>query len=401
MSQQSPMIATLGDHLKPRVSKGIPSENPAFDYLGLEHVESHKGRILGFGASEEYKSSSPLVEPGDVLYGRLRPYLNKVVLAPKKMYVSGEFIVFPPSETLQSRFLQYLLMSPDFLAFTALLDTGDRPRVSWDKIAKFEFLLPPLDEQRRIVETLDNHLSRLDKALAQTKQAQSKTESFIKSYLLSIIGGQSPLVESGGGWQKRSLGSLGKWRGGGTPSKSNPEFWVGGSVPWLTAKDMKVFRMNDTQDHITELGVAGSSASLLPKNAVVVVTRSGILAWKLPVAITEVPVTINQDLKALVCTPDVNPEWVAYSILGFEHRILEECRKAGTTVANLNFDDFLKFEIFIPSLEEQENLVSLIKGQLDYLDSIQVKVDDIARSIETIRRSLLKSAFSGELLKVG
>jgi type I restriction enzyme S subunit len=105
-------------------------------------------------------------------------------------------------------------------------------------------------------------------------------------------------------------------------------------------------------------------------------------------------------LKALVCHPDVLPDWAAYSILGFEHRVLDECRKAGTTVANLNVDDFLKFEILVPPLEVQRTLVAEIISSLDYLNSIRARVDEIEKTTQSMRRSLLKSAFSGELLKV-
>ncbi len=259
--------------------------------------------------------------------------------------------------------------------------------------------VPSLDEQKQIVETLDDHLSRLDKALAEVSSAAKKTEAFIKSYLLSLVQGSASICHDSGSWQKREIGSLGKWRGGGTPSKSNPLFWLDGQIPWLTAKDMKTFRISDTQDHITEAGVAGSSANLFPSKAVVVVTRSGILEWKLPVAVTEVPVTVNQDLKALVCNADVLPEWAAYSILGFEHRILEECRKAGTTVANLNFEDFLKFEIFVPTIKRQQELSNLIQESVDYLDSVRARVNTLQTTLTDMRRSILKDAFLGALVK--
>lgn len=152
-------FTTLGDHIQTRKNKGIPAQEPRARYLGLEHVEPHGGRALGFDSAGDYRSSSPIVEEGDLLYGRLRPYLNKVVIAPERLYASGEFIVMEPSKTLRTSFLKYLLMSPRFLAFTASLDTGDRPRVSWDKIEKFQFQLPDLGRQKRIVEQIDASLA--------------------------------------------------------------------------------------------------------------------------------------------------------------------------------------------------------------------------------------------------
>jgi type I restriction enzyme S subunit len=344
-------------------------------------------------------SSAKLVPTGAILiamYGSI----GKMGIAGVPM-ATNQAIAFalPNQDLILPSYLFWFLSSQREL-FLSQGKGATQQNISQTLLKAWQVPVPPLDEQRRIIETLEDHLSRLDKALAETKAALHKTQTFTKSFLLSIVDGESPLIAGTEKWSRRTIGSLGKWRGGGTPSKRNPAYWLDGEIPWLTAKDMKQFRIADTQDHITELGVSGSSANLLPEGAVVVVTRSGILEWKLPVALTEAPMTINQDLKALVCSSDVNPEWAAYSILGFEHRILDECRKAGTTVANLNFDDFLKFQINLPALQEQATLVALLKNQLDYLDSIQVRVNQIVRSLGTSRRSLLRSAFSGELVKV-
>ena len=115
-------------------------------------------------------------------------------------------------------------------------------------------------------------------------------------------------------WRQVPLSELGGWSGGGTPSKSNPVFWEDGTIPWVSPKDMKVGRIADSEDHITELGLNNSATNLIPAGSVLVVTRSGILRHTLPVAVTAVPVSVNQDLKAL--TPGVNilSEYVAWAL---------------------------------------------------------------------------------------
>jgi type I restriction enzyme S subunit len=180
---------TLVDHIQTRKNKGIPSQEPIAKYLGLEHVESHGGRVLSFDSAGKYKSASPIVEQGDLLYGRLRPYLNKVVLAPERLYVSGEFIVMMPSATLDSLFLKHLLMSPRFLAFTALLDTGDRPRVSWEKIANFEFQLPELALQKQIVERIESSLVVAGSLHADLEQLGSQIATLRRALLQSAFSG--------------------------------------------------------------------------------------------------------------------------------------------------------------------------------------------------------------------
>lgn len=183
-------ITKLGAHIETRKSRGIPSQDPGAKYLGLEHVEAHLGSISGFASAREYRSASPVVEAGDLLYGRLRPYLNKVVISPEKVYVSGEFIVMKPSPTLDTSFLKHLLMSPNFLAFTALLDTGDRPRVSWDKIANFEFPLPDQNEQREIAQRIDEALARITSMQAEVAHLIKAVADLRRSMLNAAFSGQ-------------------------------------------------------------------------------------------------------------------------------------------------------------------------------------------------------------------
>lgn len=267
-----------------------------------------------------------------------------------------------------------------------------------EKLRKVPIAFPPLDEQRRIVATLEDHLSRLDKALGEVGAAGQRALAFKKSYLLSLTEGTSAeLTASAQNWRSLRIGDLGQWRGGGTPSKRESAFWIGGDVPWLTAKDMKRFSISATEDYITKAGVQGSSASLLPAKAVVIVTRSGILEHTLPVAVSEVALTINQDLKALVCLPGIDPKWVGYSLIAQGQRILEKCRKAGTTVANINFQEFLNFELKVPPFEQQSALVQQIEDALGSLDSIISAKRHLDSQLSEMRRALLKHAFDGKL----
>ncbi|MDP1898207.1 MAG: restriction endonuclease subunit S, partial [Sulfurimicrobium sp.] len=112
------------------------------------------------------------------------------------------------------------------------------------------------------------------------------------------------------GWRLLPLKELGFWVGGGTPSKAKPAYWETGTIPWVSPKDMKTERIHDSEDHITEQAVSESTANLIPTGSVLLVTRSGILRHTLPVAITTVPVTVNQDLKALTPKEGILPEYV-------------------------------------------------------------------------------------------
>jgi type I restriction enzyme S subunit len=181
---------SLGKILQPRKQKDIPSNFPALPYIGMEHVSRDTGVIDSFGSSSAYRSSAPRVFKGDVLYGRLRPYLNKVVISPCEAFASGEFIALPPNEEINEKFLQLRLLSQDFVEFTGTLDTGDRPRVSWEQISQFEIYLPSIDEQIKLIEILEDHLSRLEVTVTVANTIEKQSSGLRRSLLQAAFTGQ-------------------------------------------------------------------------------------------------------------------------------------------------------------------------------------------------------------------
>lgn len=170
-------------------------------------------------------------------------------------------------------------------------------------------------------------------------------------------------------WKLVALCDLGKWYGGGTPSKSRPEFWAHGSIPWLSPKDMGPSVLQGTQDKITTNAIANSAAKLVPPSSVAVVTRSGILERTLPVALVPFETTLNQDMKALIPSDDIDPRWVAWGLRAFERELLRDTRKAGTTVASIEMPRFYEFKLPVPPLHEQQRIIDVLEDHLSRLDA--------------------------------
>jgi len=156
----------------------------------MEHVEAHTMRLLGKGLSETMKSSSVHFFSGDILYGRLRPYLNKVLRPEFEGLCSAEFIVFPKSPDFIGGFLQYRLNATDFLSFASHLNEGDRPRVDFDQIGKFFIRLPPVPEQRRIVVKIEELFSDLDAGVAALQRVKAKLKRYRAAVLKAAVEGK-------------------------------------------------------------------------------------------------------------------------------------------------------------------------------------------------------------------
>ena len=167
-----------------------PSKMQGAPFIGLQHVEAHTMRLVETGLTDDVKSSASYFGPRDILYGRLRPYLNKVYQPNFEGLASGEFIVFPHQRSLDNKYLQYFLNQWEFVSAVTRLNTGDRPRVNFDQFAEFSFPLPPLPEQRRIVAEIEKQFTRLDASVDGLKRAQANLKRYRASVLKAACEGK-------------------------------------------------------------------------------------------------------------------------------------------------------------------------------------------------------------------
>jgi type I restriction enzyme, S subunit len=185
-------------------------------------------------------------------------------------------------------------------------------------------------------------------------------------------------------WMISSLSEIGEWKGGGTPSKANPSYW-GGGIPWVSPKDMKQDLITTSEDTITESGIHESSSQLIPKDSILVVTRSGILRHTLPLAIAGTEVTINQDLKAISVKPLIDGTFVFHFLRCNSQNILDSCMKSGTTVESIDTSQFKRFPIAIPPLPEQKKIAEILSGIDMAIRRRKSAVTQIDHAIQGIR----------------
>jgi type I restriction enzyme, S subunit len=179
-----------------------------------------------------------------------------------------------------------------------------------------------------------------------------------------------------------NLGELVTIRGGGTPDRKNPNYW-GGSIPWASVKDLKSLVLKSTQEFITEEGVKSSATNVIPPGTVIIGTRMAVGK----ACITELSVAINQDLKALFCSPKLLPQYLLWFLTCSSQQL--ENQATGATVKGVKIDALNMLKIPLPPLEEQRRIAAI----LDKADEVRRKRQQAIALTEELLRSLFLDMF--------
>jgi len=184
--------------------------------------------------------------------------------------------------------------------------------------------------------------------------------------------------------------------GGITPSTLVDEYW-NGSIPWISSKDVKQPRLSYGEDFITEKALNESRLRLCPTGSVLVVVRGGILAHTLPIAVTEAPVAINQDLKAFFSSNPTLNEWLALALRAYAPEILSSSRKDGTTVHSIRFADLKNWRIPVPPSTEQTRILDRVAELLQQVNAARARLERVPEILKRFRQAVLAAACSGRL----
>ncbi|SJM92475.1 restriction endonuclease subunit S [Crenothrix polyspora] len=143
------------------------------------------------------------------------------------------------------------------------------------------------------------------------------------------------------------------FKGGGTPSKKNPEFWDG-NIPWASVKDFKNQKLSKTQDHISLLGLNNSSSNLIAKGHVIIPTRMALGK----AAINTIDLAINQDLRALIPKIEIHTEYLLYAVLSLANEI--EKLGSGATVKGITQENLYNLNIRLHNFDDQIRIATLL-----------------------------------------
>lgn len=183
-----------------------------------------------------------------------------------------------------------------------------------------------------------------------------------------------------------ALGEVVTIRGGGTPDKSVPAYW-NGNIPWASVKDFKDTALTNTIDRITEAGVAASATQIIPAGNIIVPTRMAVGK----AAINTIDLAINQDLKALIPSDDLDRRYLLHALLANAQKL--EDQATGATVKGIKLDALRSLQIPLPPVPEQKR----IAGILDQADALRRLRARALEKLSTLGQAIFQEMF-GEVL---
>ncbi|MER8368045.1 restriction endonuclease subunit S [Mesorhizobium sp. M1378] len=408
-------LVTLGEVTAPRGEKADPSDLDDLPFIGLEEVEAHTGRVIRMQTTTGLKSAVALFGKDDLLYGRLRPYLNKVVLAEGSGAASAEFIVLPPSEALDQSFLQRTLMSPDFVQFAGLRSTGDRPRVSFEGVSDYQFPLPPLAEQRRIVAKIDGLTGKSRRARDHLDHIPRLVEKYKQAVLAAAFRGdltrewratkgvledrpvqvdiELPYRQSftaPSSWRPMTFEEVCTIQGGSQPPKSNFEYSPAAHlIRFVQIRDYK------SDERITYIPRA--LARRICSADDIMIGRYGPPIFQI---LRGIEGAYNVALMKAVPNERLIEREYLYRYLNYpalrSYVEFEAQRTAGQD--GVNKRHLLAWPVLLPPLAEQRQIVHRVDQMMGWIDRLASEATSARRLIDHLDQSILAKAFRGELV---
>ncbi|MGB4117132.1 MAG: restriction endonuclease subunit S [Polaromonas sp.] len=195
------------------------------------------------------------------------------------------------------------------------------------------------------------------------------------------------------GWAATQLGALlSSIVGGGTPSKSNAEYFQG-NVPFMTVKDMHARFITDTQDHITQEALEDSASTLIPADTLIVASRMSLGKIARPT----VAVAINQDLKALFPHKGVDKTYLEYAWRSKESAI--QGMGTGTTVKGIRLEDIRGLDIALAPTAEQTRIANKLDALFSRIRACNDRFDSVPALLKRFRQTVLDAALNGTLVE--
>lgn len=338
------------------------------------------------------------IHKGDILFSEIRPINKRFALVDfdaSDYVVSTKFMVICGNEKVNPKFLYIYLTSLQTLQeFQIIAESrsGTFPQITFDSIAKFPILLPPLPEQREIAAVLGSLDDKIELLRKENETLEKIAQTIFKEWFVDFtINGEKLKLENGipEGWRVGKFNEVVKICGGTTPDTKNLEYW-NGNINWTSPKDLsdnKEMFLTKTKNKITEKGLAKIGSGLLPLKTLLLSSRAPIGY----LAITNIAVAINQGYIAFLPDGFFSNEYMFIWLKLHMDKVVSSAN--GSTFLEISKTSFKNIEVIIPEKSFLDNFQNVI-------EPIFAKILNNINQIQTIsnsRDTLLPKLMSGEV----
>ncbi|MEW5798680.1 MAG: restriction endonuclease subunit S [Bacteroidota bacterium] len=344
--------------------------------IELEHIEKETGQLLGYTDAKEQASIKNIFERGDVLFGKLRPYLQKYWFAQFEGVCSSEIWVLNGIKTrCTNKFLFYLVQTNRFVQAANVTSGSKMPRADWDYLSSFPFILPPLPEQKAIAAVL----STWDTAIETTQKLIEQKERRKKALMQQLLSDKKRLKGFDGKWKEVRLGDITK-----KISRRNKELL-----------DAKVYSVTNTNGFVLqsehfEREIAGEDLSnykIIKKHEFAynpARVNVGSLAY------FENEVGLISSLYVCFKTNGEVLDYILHLILQLDHtkHRISSFGEGGVRIY-LWYELFAKIKVMVPPLPEQEAIAKVLRVADKELNLLRSKLDFLKEQKKGLMQKLL------------
>ena len=289
--------------------------------------------------------------------------------------------IFPNPNLVDKNYLFYLLPALNYSELTGGAAKGET--LNKEKIKNLPIPLPPLPEQKRIVEIL----SLAEDLIKRQKEAIALIDKILMAKFLEMFGDPATNPK---GWEVGNLGEVAEVKGGGTPSRKKSEFFEG-NIAWATPTDLSAIPsifLEDTKEHITEEAIKKSSTTLMPPKTVLLSSRATIGL----VAISKIPICFNQGITGFYCDEDVLlPQYLFFVFKKLKDKLPD--LSGSTTFPEIKRTTLRNFQIPLPPLPLQQEFAQIVEE----FEKKRKEMQNTLETLESLFKVLQKKAFTGEL----
>ncbi len=383
------------------ITEKINQEETSFPYLGLEHIQSWTGKYF---LEKESKCEGEACRfiPNDILFGKLRPYLAKVILAKHEGIATSEALNLRPLKITDSTFLKYYLLSRDFINIVNGSTFGSKmPRASWEFISNLPFLQPTLCEQRRIAEFLDKKTEQIDLLIKKKKELRKKLKEQRISLITNAVTGKINIRTKDTKIKYKDSGI--EWLG------EIPEHWEVRKLKFNV--NLIVEKINQKETSLSYLGLEhiqswtgkyyldkeskceGDACRFIPND---------VLFGKLRPYLAKVMLSKHEgiatsevlNLRALKITDST---FLKYYLLSRDFINIVNGSTFGSKMPRASWEFISNLPFLQPPLCEQRKIAEYLDEKTERIDILTKKIDEAIKKLEEYRIALITEAVTGKI----